>query len=82
MMQPHQPFKFAENKKLHSKPICWTIKPKKLSKTLNIPVETIEEKQKTLLYQSLRNSAPIRPHFLHEYERELTMTALHIRNLE
>jgi hypothetical protein len=30
IMQPHQPFEFAEDKKLRSKPIYWTIKPAKL----------------------------------------------------
>jgi hypothetical protein len=30
MMQPYQPFKFAEEKMLHSKPICWTNKPANL----------------------------------------------------
>ena len=31
IMKPDQPFEFAEDKMLHSKPICWTTKPKKLS---------------------------------------------------
>jgi hypothetical protein len=42
MMQAGQPFEFAENKKLTSKPICWTNKPKLLNKSLAIPVEAIE----------------------------------------
>ena len=43
IMKPDQPFEFAEDKMLHSKPICWTTYPKKLSKTLDMPVKTIEE---------------------------------------
>jgi hypothetical protein len=30
----------------------------------------------------LLNSAPVRPHFLQEYEQELIKTVLYIRNLE
>jgi hypothetical protein len=82
IMQPHQPFEFAKDKKLRSKPICWTSKPAHLSRRLDMPVETIEETQKTLLYHSLLNSFPVRPYFLEEYEKELTMTANHLRNLE
>ena len=47
-----------------------------------MPVKTIEDAQKTLLYKSLLNSFPVRPKFLEEYELELTRTAAHIRNLE
>jgi hypothetical protein len=43
IMQPSQPFKFAEDKKLHSYPICWTNKPKFLARKLEIPANTIEE---------------------------------------
>jgi hypothetical protein len=43
MMQAGQPFEFAEDKKLTSKPICWTNKPKLLNKSLAMPVTTIEE---------------------------------------
>jgi hypothetical protein len=43
IMKPGQPFKFAEDKMLLSKPICWTTKPKKLSKKLDMPAETIEK---------------------------------------
>jgi hypothetical protein len=46
-MQPYQAFKFADEKMLLSKPICWTNKPKTLSKKLGIPVEAIEEIQRT-----------------------------------
>ena len=81
-MQPYQAFKFAEDKMLHSKPICWSSKPKKLSEKLKMPVETIEEAQKTLLFMSLSNSATVIPHFLQEYELELMMTADYKRNLE
>jgi hypothetical protein len=81
-MQPSQPFKFAEEKMLFSKPICWTTKPKTLSRILGFPVETIEEIQRTHLYQSLLNSAPVRPLFLEEYEQELIKTANYQRNLE
>jgi hypothetical protein len=58
IMQPHQPFYFAKDKMLFSKPICWTNKPANLCRRLRMPVKTIEETQKTLLYQSLLNSAP------------------------
>ena len=47
-----------------------------------MPVKVIEETQKTLLYQSLLNSTPVTPEFLKEYEHELTMTVLYLRNLE
>jgi hypothetical protein len=47
-----------------------------------MPVETIEEIQKTLLYKSLINSIPVRPYFLLEFELELVETALHLRNLK
>ena len=53
MMRTNQPFDFAENKNLTSKPICWTNVPAKLSKCLAISRETIEETQMTLLYNSL-----------------------------
>jgi hypothetical protein len=61
LMQPGQPFAFAKAKSLHSKPICWTNKPAILLRKLKIPVKTIEETQKQLLYQSLLNSTPVRP---------------------
>jgi hypothetical protein len=82
MMKPHQPFKFAEDKRLISKPICWTTKALKLSKKLKIPIEKIEEIQQTLLYKSLINSAPVRPDFLEEYDLELTLTAAYLRDRE
>ena len=47
-----------------------------------MPVKTIEETQKTLLYKSLLNSAPVIPQFLFEYEVELNLTADYKRNLE
>ena len=78
MMQPDQPFKFADDKMLHSKPICWTNKPKQLSNSLDMPVKTIEETQKTLLYQALLNSVPVRPQFLQEYELELNKTVAYL----
>jgi hypothetical protein len=81
-MQQDQPFMFAKDKMLHTKPICWSNEPENLSRRLEMPVETIEETQKTLLNQSLLNSTPVRPKFLQEYELELTRTAAHIRNLE
>ena len=81
IMQPGQPFAFANDKKLYSKPICWTNKPSNLSRKLRMPVETIEETQKTLLYQSLLNSNPVRLSFLPEYEAELTETAQFIKDL-
>ena len=81
-MQADQPFQFSEDKKLYSKPICWTNNPANLSRKLKMPVKTIEETQKTLLYQSLLNSTPVRPYFLQEYEQELIKTVLYIRNLE
>jgi hypothetical protein len=43
LMKPNQPFKFAEDKMLQSKPICWTIKPARLSNKLRMPIKTIEE---------------------------------------
>ena len=80
--QPGQPFEFAKHKLLQSKPICWTNNPANLSRKLKMPVKTIEETQKTLLYKSLLNSATVIPHFLQEYEIELMMTADYKRNLE
>jgi hypothetical protein len=59
IMQPNQPFKFAEEKLFHIMPICWTNEPRNLSRKLRVPVETIEVTQKTLLYQSLLNSVPV-----------------------
>ena len=47
-----------------------------------MPVKTIEETQKTLLYKSLLNSAPVRPDFLQEYQQELTKTVLYLIDLE
>ena len=82
IMKPHLPFKFAEDKMLYSKPICWTTKAKKLSNALKIPVKTIEETQQILIYQSLLNSAPVMPDFLREYEEELILSAHYKRNLE
>jgi hypothetical protein len=43
MMQPGQPFEFAKDKMLYSKPICWTNFPEMLSWRFDKPVETIEE---------------------------------------
>jgi hypothetical protein len=82
IMQPNQPFKFAEEKMLHIMPICWTNVPKLLSMNTGMPIETIEETQKTLLYQSLLNSVPVVPSFLKEYEQELVLTAQYKRNFE
>jgi hypothetical protein len=59
IMQPDYPFKFAEDKMLHSKPICWTNKPAILNKKTQMSIQTIEEIQKTLLYQALLNSFPV-----------------------
>ena len=81
-MQPDQPFMFAKDKMLHINPICWTNEPELLSETMEMPVETIAETQKTLLYQSLLNSVPAKPFSLQEYEQELEMTAFHLRNIE
>ena len=81
-MQPNEPFDFADNKNLHITPICWTNVPANLARKLEMPVETIEMTQKKLLYQSLLNSAPIKPDFLKEYEQELILTAQYKRNLE
>ena len=81
MMQADQPFEFAKGKMFRSKPICWTNKPGNLSRKLKIPVKTIEETQKSLLYQSLLNSNPVRLSFLPEYEAELTETAQFIKDL-
>jgi hypothetical protein len=61
IMQAGQPFEFAKNKMLYTKPICWTNEPENLSWRLDMPVEKINETQKTLLYQSLLDSAPVRP---------------------
>ena len=43
-----------------------------------MPVKTIEETQKTLLYQALLNSIPVRPQFLQEYELELNKTEAYL----
>jgi hypothetical protein len=43
LMKKDQPFEFSNDKKLTSKPICWTNRPKALSKRLAMPVTTIEE---------------------------------------
>ena len=67
---------------LHSKPICWTNNPANLSRKLKMPVKTIEETQKTLLYKSLLNSAPVIPQFLKEYQLELSLTVVYLRELE
>lgn len=79
IMQPGRPFEFAKDKSLHSKPICWTNKPANLSRKLKMPVKTIEEAQEALLYQSLLNSAPVKPSFLQDYEQELNLTAAYLR---
>lgn len=42
MMKAGQPFEFSEVNKLSSKPICWTNKPKLLSKSPAITDTTIE----------------------------------------
>ena len=34
IMQPDQPFEFAKEKMLHTKPICWTNEPDNLSRRL------------------------------------------------
>lgn len=81
-MQSDQPFEFAKDKMLHSKPICWTNYPANLSRKLKIPVKIIEDTQKTLLYKSLLNSVPVIPYFIQEYEQELIQTALYVRHLE
>jgi hypothetical protein len=47
-----------------------------------MPVSTIEETQKTLLYHSLLNSAPVMPEFLQDYLQELTKTVLYLIDLE
>ena len=82
IMEPHQPFEFAKKKNLHILPICWTNVPKMLAWKSGMPVETIELTQRTLLYQSIVNSFPVRPRFLQEYEQELIMTAQILRDLE
>jgi hypothetical protein len=82
IMKPNQPFKFAEDKMLYSKPICWTTKAKRLSGMLKIPAKTIEETQQKLLFQSLLNSIPVIPDLLKEYEEELLLTADFLRDLE
>jgi len=82
LMQPQQPFKFAEHYKLLRNPICWTIRPLRLSKVLEVPVDIIENTQKILLYKSLLNSHPFMPWFLYEYEKELKKTAKYIRDHE
>ena len=81
-MQPGQPFEFAQDKMLISKPICWTNKPSMLKRKLKIPVKTIEETQILLLYQSLLNSTSVRPQFLQDYDRELSKTAAYLRDRE
>jgi hypothetical protein len=43
IMKPYQPFEFAKDKMLNSKPICWTNNPNNLSRKLRIAVKTIEE---------------------------------------
>ena len=45
-----------------------------------MPVESIEETQKILLSQSLLNSVPVRPHFLEEYNLEMSKTVLYLRD--
>jgi hypothetical protein len=42
-MKKDKPFEFSNDKKLSSKPICWTNKPTILSKKLVMPAKTIEE---------------------------------------
>ena len=63
-------------------PICWTNVPVLLNLNTEMPVQTIEVTQKTVLLQSLKNSVPVVPGFLKEYEQELISTAKHKRNLE
>ena len=67
---------------LYTKPICWTNVPENLSRWLKIPSEEIELVQKTLLFQSLINSTPVRPKCLQEYEIELTKTAYYLYDIE
>jgi hypothetical protein len=43
MMKAGQPFEFAKDKKLTSMPICWTNKPKLLSKSPAITDKDIED---------------------------------------
>jgi hypothetical protein len=43
-----------------------------------MPAKLIEETQKTLLYQSLIKSDSVRPKFLQDYDRELTMTTAYL----
>ena len=82
IMQPDQPFDFANKKQIYTKPICWTNLPEFLSMSVHVPVEEIESDQKQLLYQSLINSKPVKPEFLKEYEVELDQTAAHLRLCE
>lgn len=82
IMRPDLPFKFAENKKLLSKPICWTNDPVNLSDVLDISVEEIREEQEKLLLQSLLRSIPAPPEFLEKYDIELAKTAIHLREKE
>jgi len=48
----------------------------------HVPVNTIEDTQKFLLYQSIINSKPVKPEFLVEYDLELKKTAVHLRQRE
>lgn len=85
IMRPDLPFKFSENKMLHSKPICWTNDPDLLPDNMGIKVEEIEKiekEQKELLYQTLVNSCPAKPEFLETYDIELARTAQFLRNKE
>jgi hypothetical protein len=85
IMRPNLPFKFSENKMLHSNPICWTNKPESLSDNMGIEddeIEKIAKEQKELLYKSLGNSYPAKPEFLETYDIELATTALFLRNKE
>ena len=82
MMQEDLPFKFSMDKKLTSKPICWTKNFDDLSSELGMEVNTIEETQKRLLLQSLLNSVPLVPDFLREYEQDLTKTVFYLIDLE
>ena len=47
-----------------------------------MPFDLIEETQKTLLYQSLLNSVPVKTKFLYEYDLELNKTAVYLRDRE
>ena len=79
-MKPDLPFDVAKDQMLYTKPICWTNEPDNLSRRLQMPVETIEETQKGLLYQSLINSVPVKTDFLQEYDQEMSKTVVYLRD--